>query len=279
MIVEANVATTSEPTVIDLPTTKIVAEIEGGVGWLTYNNPQRRNALSLEMQEASAAVLRRFQEDDAVRVVVLRGAGGRAFVSGADISEFEKLRTTVEARERYDRAGRLGVGYGFAGIKVLVDLVGPSRTSEILLTARRFNAAEALHMGLIDRVTTAEELESTVRDLAGRMAENAPLTLRAAKFAIRQATKDPERRGSHGADRRFACQRRLHLHLAAGSGGEVGGSAVMRYGAGSGGDALGRAQRADLRRVSELRWGPCRPQLLLGWRSRLAARRRRQLRR
>ena len=241
MIVEANVATTSEPTVIDLPTTKIVAEIEGGVGWLTYNNPQRRNALSLEMQEASAAVLRRFQEDDAVRVVVLRGAGDRAFVSGADISEFEKLRTTVEARERYDRAGR-ETGRAFAALeKPLVAMIrgyclggghrtqrrpadrlggfdlrdtrrpprsrlrvcrdqgagrpgGPSRTSEILLTARRFNAAEALHMGLIDRVTTAEELESTVRDLAGRMAENAPLTLRAAKFAIRQATKDPERR-------------------------------------------------------------------------------------
>ena len=234
---------TSGPTVIDLPTTKILARIEDGVGWLTYNNPKRRNALSFEMQVAQAEVLRRFQEDDAVRVVVLRGAGDRAFVSGADISEFEKLRTTVEARERYDAAGRetgrafaalekpliamirgyclggglatalnadlrvasedstfgipagrLGVGYGFAGIKVLVDLVGPSRTSEILLTARRFTAAEALHMGLIDRVTAVDDLEDAVRDLAGRMAANAPLTLRAAKFAIRQATKDPERR-------------------------------------------------------------------------------------
>lgn len=230
-------------TVIELRTAKIKATIEDGVGWLTYNNPERRNALSFEMQVAQAEVLRRFQEDDAVRVVVLRGAGDRAFVSGADISEFEKLRTTVEARERYDQAGRetgrafaalekpliamirgyclggglatalnadlriasedslfgipagrLGVGYGFAGIKVLVDLVGPSRTSEILLTARRFNAAEALHMGLIDRVTAVDDLEDTVRDLAGRMAANAPLTLRAAKFTIRQATKDPERR-------------------------------------------------------------------------------------
>ena len=77
---------------------------------------------------------------------------------------------------------------------MLVDLVGPSRTSEILLTARRFSAAEALHMGLVDRVTAVDELESTVRDLAGGMAENAPLTLRAAKFAIRQATRDPDRR-------------------------------------------------------------------------------------
>ena len=236
-------ATTSEATVVDLPTTKVVARVENGVGWLTYNNPERRNALSLEMQEASAFVLRRFQEDDAVRVVVLRGAGDKAFVSGADISEFKKLRTTAEARERYDAAGRetgrafaalekpliamirgyclggglatalnadlriasddstfgipagrLGVGYGFAGIKVLVDLVGPSRTSEILLTARRFTAAEAHGMGLIDRVTAVDDLEKVVRDLAGRMAANAPLTLRAAKFAIRQATKDPERR-------------------------------------------------------------------------------------
>ncbi len=228
---------------IELPTTKIEARIEDGVGWLTYNNPERRNALSLEMQLAQAEVLRRFQLDDAVRVVVLRGAGGRAFVSGADISEFEKLRTTVAARERYDAAGRdtgrafaalekpliamirgyclggglatalhadlrvasddslfgipagrLGVGYGFAGIKVLVDLVGPSRTSEILLTARRFTAAEAHRMGLIDRVTTVDELEGAVRGLAGGMAANAPLTLRAAKRAIREAAKDPDRR-------------------------------------------------------------------------------------
>ena len=241
MTAEASV--TSRPTVVDLPTTKIVARIEDGVGWLIYNNPDRRNAMSFEMQVASALALRRFQEDEAVRVVVLRGAGDRAFVSGADISEFERLRTTVEARKRYDQAGqetgrafaalekpliamirgyclggglatalnadlrvasddslfgipagRLGVGYGFAGIKVLVDLVGPSRTSEILLTARRFTAAEAHRMGLIDRVVPVEDLESIVRELAGRLAANAPLTLRAAKFAIRQATKDPERR-------------------------------------------------------------------------------------
>ncbi len=228
---------------IDLPTSKVIAAIEDGVGWLTYNNPERRNALSFEMQVASALCLRRFQEDDEVRVVVLRGAGDRAFVAGADISEFEALRTTVAARRRYDEAGRetgrafaalekpliamirgyclggglatalnadlriasedstfgipagrLGVGYGFAGIKVLVDLVGPSRSSEILLTAGRFTAEEALRMGLIDRVTRAVELETTVRELAGKMAANAPLTLRAAKFAIRQATKDPERR-------------------------------------------------------------------------------------
>ena len=101
---------------IDLPTTKILAEIEDGVGWLTYNNPERRNALSFEMQVASALALRRFQEDDAVRVVVLRGAGDRAFVSGADISEFEKLRTTVEARERYDQAGR-ETGRAFAALE------------------------------------------------------------------------------------------------------------------------------------------------------------------
>ncbi len=230
-------------TALDLPTAKIQAHIEGGVGWLVYNNPERLNALSFDMQVASALALRRFQQDDAVRVVVLRGAGERAFVSGADISEFRKLRTTAEVRERYDEAvretgrafaalekplvamirgfclggglatalnadirvtsddsqfgipaGRLGVGYGFAGVKVLVDLVGPSRASEILLTARRFTAAEAHRMGLIDRVTSAEDLEGAVRDLAGRMAANAPLTLRAAKLAIREATKDPDRR-------------------------------------------------------------------------------------
>ena len=89
---------------VETGTEKLLARIEDGVGWLTYNNPARLNALSMSMQQAVPKVLGTFREDDRVRVVVMTGAGGRAFVSGADISEFGEKRTSVEARAEYDEA-------------------------------------------------------------------------------------------------------------------------------------------------------------------------------
>lgn len=228
---------------LELATEKMIALVEDRIGWMIYNNPARHNALSLEMQQAVPPILGSFAELDEVRVVVLRGAGERAFVSGADISEFEELRSTVETRERYDRAGveagralallekpviamiqgfcmggglatalhadlriasddaqfgipaaRLGVGYRFGGIQMLVDLVGPSRASDILFSARRIPADEALQMGLVNRVVNRAELEPEVRALAANIAGNAPLTVKAAKFAIRQVLRDPAKR-------------------------------------------------------------------------------------
>lgn len=84
------------------PTERIIAKIEGPVGWLIFNNPAKRNALSLEMWQAIPAVLDRFEQDPAVRAVVLRGAGQQAFTSGADVSEFEALRGTPADQARYN---------------------------------------------------------------------------------------------------------------------------------------------------------------------------------
>ena len=83
-------------------TDKVLAEKAGGVGRLTFNNPERRNAVSLEMWQAVEAILDDFARDDAVRVVVLTGAGGKAFVSGADISRFEDERASEEAVRHYN---------------------------------------------------------------------------------------------------------------------------------------------------------------------------------
>ncbi len=85
------------------PTPRIVASIENAVGWLVFNNPAKRNALSLDMWQAIPAILDRFADDSAVRVVALRGAGGKAFLSGADISEFDRVRATAEQVASYDR--------------------------------------------------------------------------------------------------------------------------------------------------------------------------------
>lgn len=86
---------------IKLETDKIIAEVAGGVGWFTFNNPERRNAISLEMWQGMSDAFQAFESDKEVRVVVMKGAGGRAFASGADISEFEKECANAEQRIRY----------------------------------------------------------------------------------------------------------------------------------------------------------------------------------
>jgi enoyl-CoA hydratase len=85
-----------------MSTDKILREKQGAVGRITFNNPERRNAVSLEMWEAVDAALDDFAHDPAIRVVMLTGAGGRAFVSGADISKFESERNTEEEVARYN---------------------------------------------------------------------------------------------------------------------------------------------------------------------------------
>lgn len=233
-----------------LMTDKMFVEKSNGLGWMVFNNPDRRNALSMEMQQSIPTILADFQADDAVRVVIMRGAGDKAFVSGADISEFEKQRTDPDARKHFDTAGamsrkaliglqkpllamiqgfcmggglamamgadiriasadsvfgipaaKLGLGYPFGGIKGLVDLVGPAYANEILFTGRKINAEEALQMGLVNRVVAKKGLEKTVREIAGAIAQNAPLTVKAAKFAIRQALRDREDRDVEECDR------------------------------------------------------------------------------
>jgi enoyl-CoA hydratase len=230
-------------TTIELDTPYMLASVVDGVGWMTFNNPERRNAMKMEMNRAIVDIMDRFQADDEVRVVVMQGAGDKAFVSGADISEFEANRSSPEARAEFDAvaaaaaramgkldkpliakirgfcmggglatalradirisaddgqfaipAARLGLGYGFAGVQSLVGLVGPAMASEILMSARRFSAEEAKAMGLINRVVPVADLDATVDELATTISGNAPLTIRAAKAAIAEAMKDPDRR-------------------------------------------------------------------------------------
>jgi len=83
-------------------TERIIARKEGAVGWLIFNNPERRNAISVDMWEAIPTVLSQYEADPEVRVIVLAGAGDKAFVSGADISQFEKERSSADAVQRYE---------------------------------------------------------------------------------------------------------------------------------------------------------------------------------
>jgi enoyl-CoA hydratase len=90
---------------VDLGTTKMIARKNGGVGWMIFNQPEKHNAVAYEMWQAVPKIIADFEADPAVRVIVLTGAGERAFVSGADISEFEKKRSAEETIKIYDAAG------------------------------------------------------------------------------------------------------------------------------------------------------------------------------
>ena len=77
-------------------TDQLIVEKKDGVGRITFDNQAKRNALTYEMWQGLPVVLDDFASDSAVRVIVLSGAGGKAFVSGADISEFEERRSSPE---------------------------------------------------------------------------------------------------------------------------------------------------------------------------------------
>ncbi|MBW2270406.1 MAG: enoyl-CoA hydratase/isomerase family protein [Deltaproteobacteria bacterium] len=217
-------------------------EREGHIGWFVFDHPERRNAISVEMWREIPRLAAELDEDEDIRVVVLRGVGDVAFVSGADISEFEEKRTGPAA-DRYDQfnsqafhalsrvskpvlamihgfcvgggvalsltadvryaaddavfaipAARLGLGYNMGGLEALSHVVGFSAAKEIFFTARRFDAAEAFRMRLVNDVLPKAELEGFVREQAARIADNAPLTVRSVKQIVGELAKSSSER-------------------------------------------------------------------------------------
>ena len=80
----------------------LVVEKRGAVGWIVFNQPAKRNAINDAMWRAIPPAMQRFEADAEVRCVVFRGAGTEAFAAGADISEFEKVRSDRGAVAQYD---------------------------------------------------------------------------------------------------------------------------------------------------------------------------------
>lgn len=93
---------------------KLLAETRDDIGWITFNQPEKRNALSVEMWDGLRQVLEAWAGDEAVRVVVLAGQGEEAFISGADISQFEALRANAEQQAAY----QLRVAGGYASLAI-----------------------------------------------------------------------------------------------------------------------------------------------------------------
>lgn len=230
-------------------TEKVFTRKHGKVGYLIFNNPERRNAMSLDMWEACAKFMAGFKSDPDIRVVVLTGAGDKAFIAGADISKFGEERASEAGVLKYNDAveaayasvhefpkptiamirgfcvgggmglasctdlricsddsrfavpaAKLGLGYGYPGVKRLMDVVGASYTKEIFFTARLFDAEEAKGMGLVNRIVAPNELESYVRNYAETIAGNAPLTVDAIKFIVGEVDKDESQRDMKRCD-------------------------------------------------------------------------------
>ncbi|MBX9947414.1 MAG: enoyl-CoA hydratase/isomerase family protein [Reyranella sp.] len=87
---------------------KLYGRRDGAVGHLVFNNPAKLNAVSLDMWASFVSILKDFEADPAIRCLVVSGAGGKAFVSGADISKFESERADAEAQVRYDAISKEG---------------------------------------------------------------------------------------------------------------------------------------------------------------------------
>src|SRR3978361_596529 len=178
---------------------KILQSVTDGVGTITFNNPAKRTAMSLDMWEGLGSALTELRDDPDVRVVIMVGAGDKAFVSGADISQFEKTRHNAAASEEYSKksaaqralladypkptiasirgfclgggmqvammsdiriaatnsqfgipAAKLGIAYGYDGLRNLVSLVGPSWARLLMYTGMRIHSTEAVRIGLVD---------------------------------------------------------------------------------------------------------------------------------
>ena len=217
-------------------TERVKTWLEGPVLHIRFNNPAKHNALSIDMWEAVPPLLAKAEADDEVRMVVFSGEGEKAFVSGADISQFEDMRAAREAVKKYEvmaeaalqgicefakptvarirgycigggvnvaiscdirvaadnsvfsiPATRLGLGYRVSAMKNLVQLVGPGFAKDIFFTGRRLDAAEALRIGLVNRVAPVEGLDALLAEYVTAITTGAPLTIKAGKRIIQEA--------------------------------------------------------------------------------------------
>ena len=96
-------------------------------------------------------------------------------------------------------AGRMGLGYGPSGVRRFVAMIGAANTTDLFMSARKFGAAEAQRIGFVSQVHAPDRIDAAVAEYVQMVAENAPLTLAAAKFSIREALKDPADRDTERA--------------------------------------------------------------------------------
>lgn len=214
-----------------------------GIGWMVFSNLERHNAVTYEMWSEVPEVIARFDADPAVFAIVLAGDGEKAFVSGADISEFEKKRGTLDASTIYNQAvdaayaavlaaakptlakirgicmggglylaascdlrlcndrarfampaAKLGLGIRYESVKRLMEVLPSAQAADIVFTGRQFDGPEAARLGFVNRSVPDDQLDATVNQYLEWLSASAPLTVKAAKAAMRAwaAGEDPQ---------------------------------------------------------------------------------------
>ncbi len=214
----------------------LIYEVNGAIGLVTFNRPLAHNALTFEMYDRLGEICASVSADGSLRVLIITGAGGRAFSAGTDISLFRTFRSAAEGlayEERLERAfGKLercqvptiaaiagvctggaaviaaacdlriatrSLKYGFpiartlanmlsaANVARVAALTGVGRAVDLLLTTRLMGAEEALAVGLVSELLdTPQALIERTQALAGQIATQAPLTMRAGKEVVRR---------------------------------------------------------------------------------------------
>jgi len=204
---------------------------DDGVAWVTLDAPGRRNAISNAMRGLLAEAFASLDADDSVRVAVLTGAGS-AFCAGVDLKEagppatervvapLESFGKPVVAAVNGPALGggfelalacdvrvasttatfalpevRLGSLPGSGGTQRLARAISPAVAAKLVLTGQALDAESALRYGLVSDVVEPEDLVPFVGSLASTIAANAPLSLRAAKTALRAAAEQPLQAG------------------------------------------------------------------------------------
>src|SRR6266508_845006 len=170
----------------------LVLEKEGPIGWIIFNRTEKRNAVGIETWELMPKYIHDLATDDAIRVIIMRGAGDKAFVAGADISQFKDRRRNMADEEEYRKIGARGREAISTLTKPLLAMihgycVGGGVAIAIACDIRTdWSAQDALRVGLVNQVVPKADLESFTRDYALTMAKNAPLTLRSAKASVKE---------------------------------------------------------------------------------------------
>jgi enoyl-CoA hydratase/carnithine racemase len=193
-------------------------ENAGPVAWLTIDRPEARNALSAAVREGLFAGLRRFNEDAAARVLVLTGAGDKAFCAGADLKEMAQSAAVngaayaggfllaqscdlcLAAEHATFAISEVKVGRGAPWAAPLPWLIPPRVAMQLLLTGDPITARRAHEIGLVNEVVPAAELRAAAQAMAERIAANAPLSVLAGKRTAGLIAEHPLSRAFLAAD-------------------------------------------------------------------------------
>ncbi|OCA86913.1 MULTISPECIES: enoyl-CoA hydratase [unclassified Bacillus (in: firmicutes)] len=204
---------------------------EDGVAVIVLDQPQKSNALSIEMLKELQQTLRLYKENSSIHCIIITGSGDKAFCSGADLKERlnmtpaqvgEAVRLIKETISMIDQMPQptiasingaafggglelalacdirvashhakmgltetsLGIIPGAGGTQRLPRLIGISKAKELIFTARRIDAIEALQIGLVNQIAKPDELETMSLSIARKIAANAPIAVKEAKKAI-----------------------------------------------------------------------------------------------